>query len=113
MGMIEGAELSKYKEIPKPQKILKEVLRNIKKAYLKAHVIHSDLSEYNIILKPDGHILIIDWPQYVLTEHANAENLLERDLKNVLAFFNRKFNVKMTVKETRDYVTGKVRSVAV
>ena len=113
MGMIEGAELSKYKEIAKPEKILKEILRNVRKAYLKAHVIHADLSEYNIILKPDGHILIIDWPQYVKTNHANAEDLLERDLKNILTFFNRKFTVKVVVKEACDYVIGKARSLAI
>ena len=113
MGMIEGAELSKYKEMPEPEKILKEVLHNVKKAYLKAHVIHADLSEYNIILKPDGHILIIDWPQYVMTDHANAEELLERDLRNVLTFFSRKFNVKVIVKEACDYVTGKARNLAI
>ena len=113
MGMIEGAELSKYKEILKPEKILKEVLRNVRKTYLKAHVIHADLSEYNIILKPDGHILIIDWPQYVMTNHANAEELLGRDLKNILTFFNRKFNVKVAAKEACDYVTGKARNLAI
>ena len=113
MGMIEGAELSKYKEIKKPEKILKEILRNVRKAYLKAHIIHADLSEYNIILKPDGHILIIDWPQYVMSDHANAEELLERDLKNVLTFFNRKFNVKVAIEEACDYVTGKTRSLAI
>lgn len=113
MGMIEGAELSKYKEIQKPEKILKEILRNVRKAYLKAHIIHADLSEYNIILKPDGHILIIDWPQYVMSDHANAEELLERDLKNVLTFFNRKFNVKVAIEEACDYVTGKTRSLAI
>jgi len=113
MGMIEGAELSKYKEILKPEKILKEILRNVRKTYLKAHVIHADLSEYNIILKPDGHILIIDWPQYVMTNHANAEDLLERDLKNILTFFNRKFTVKVVVKEACDYVIGKARSLAI
>jgi RIO kinase 2 len=80
---------------------------------LKAHVIHADLSEYNIILKPDGHVLIIDWPQYVITDHANAEELLERDLKNVLTFFSRRFNVKLAVNEACDYVTGKVRSLSV
>jgi RIO kinase 2 len=113
MGMIEGAELSKYKEIQKPEKILKEILRNVRKAYLKAHVIHADLSEYNIILKPDGHILIIDWPQYVKADHANSEELLERDLKNILTFFNRKFNVKVAAEEACDYVKGKTRSLAI
>jgi RIO kinase 2 len=113
MGMIEGAELSKYKEIQKPEKILKEILRNVRKAYLKAHIIHADLSDYNIILKPDGHVLIIDWPQYVMNDHANAEELLERDLKNVLTFFNRKFNVKVAIEEACDYVTGKTRSLSI
>jgi RIO kinase 2 len=111
MGMIEGAELSKYTDIGKPEKILKEILRNVRKAYLKAHLIHGDLSEYNIILKPDGHILIIDWPQAVKTDHANAEELLERDVKNVLTFFSRKFNVKLALKGACEYVTGKARSL--
>ena len=113
MGMIEGGELSKYKEIDQPRKILREVLRNVRRAYLKAHVIHADLSEYNIVLKPDGHILIIDWPQYVMTDHANAHELLERDLKNVLTFFSRRFNVKLTVNEASDYVAGKVKTLLV
>jgi RIO kinase 2 len=113
MGIIEGAELSKYNEIPRPEKVLREILRNVRKAYLKAHVIHADLSEYNIILKPDGHILIIDWPQYVTTDHVNADELLERDLKNVLTFFNRRFNVKVAIEEACDYATGKARNLAI
>jgi RIO kinase 2 len=113
MGMIEGGELSKYKDVGKPRRVLKEILRNVRKAYLKAHVIHGDLSEYNIILKPDGRILIIDWPQYVSVDHANAEELLLRDLKNVLTFFSRRFKVDLAVDEACDYVTGKVRNLAV
>jgi RIO kinase 2 len=113
MGMIEGAQLSKYRDIGKPEKVLKEILRNLRKAYLKAHLIHSDVSEYNIILKPDGQILIIDWPQAVKTDHANAADLPERDIKNVLIFFSRKFNVKLAAKEAADYVTGKVRNFKV
>jgi len=106
MGMIEGAELAEYKEIPKPKKVLKEILRNVRKAYLKARVIHADLSEYNVILKPDMHILIIDWPQYVTKEHPNAQQLLTRDVKNVLRFFRRKHMVKAKLKENLAYVTG-------
>ncbi len=106
MGMIEGAQLVKYRDIGKAEKVLREILRNVKKAYQKAHIIHSDLSEYNIILQPDGHILIIDWPQAVKTNHANATELLERDLKNILVFFSRKFAIKLTVKEAYEYVVG-------
>jgi RIO kinase 2 len=106
MGMIEGAELAEYKEIPKSEKILGEILRNTRGAYLKAGIIHADLSEYNVILKPDRHILIIDWPQYVTKEHPNAEELLTRDVQNILQYFKRKHKVDANLKETIEYVTG-------
>jgi len=106
MGMIEGAELAEWKEISKPEKVLKEILRNVRKAYLKADVIHADLSEYNVILKPNMHILIIDWPQYVTREHPNAQQLLTRDIKNILQYFRRKYMSKVKLKEALEYVNG-------
>jgi len=112
MGMIEGAELTKWKEIPEPEKILKRILRNIRKAYLQAGIIHADLSEYNIILKSNMQILIIDWPQYVTSKHPNAQQLLTRDLKNVLQYFKRKYMLKITLREALEYVTGTSKIVA-
>jgi len=112
MGIIEGAELAKWKEISKPEKILKEILRNVKKTYLKAGVIHADLSEYNIILQPNMHILIIDWPQYVMADHPNARQLLMRDVRNILKYFSRKHRLKAKNREVYAYVTGKGRALA-
>jgi RIO kinase 2 len=111
MGIIEGAELAKWKEVSKPERILKEILRNVKKTYLKAGVIHADLSEYNIILQPNMHILIIDWPQYVMTDHPNAQQLLLRDVRNVLKYFSRRYGVKAKAREVYAYVTGKGRAL--
>jgi len=113
MSMIEGAQLVKYKDIGKPEKPLREIFRSIKKSYQKANLIHGDLSEYNIILQPDGHILIIDWPQAVKTSHANAKEMLERDLHNVLVYFNRKFSVKLTVAQALAYVVGEAKRLPV
>jgi RIO kinase 2 len=110
MGMIEGAEMAQLKELPTPKRILKEILRNIKKAYLDAGIIHGDLSEYNIIVKPDRHILVIDWPQYVTKEHPNAEQLLTRDVANILQYFNRKRLLKVKLEDTLNYVTGRSRT---
>jgi RIO kinase 2 len=109
MGLIEGAQLSKYKDIGKPNAILKKIMLNIKKTYLKAHLIHADLSEYNIILKSNGQILIIDWPQAVKTDHPNAKELLQRDLKNTIVYFNRKFNIDLPLEQAYEYVTGKTK----
>ncbi len=113
MGMIEGAQLSKYKDIGKAEDVLREILQNVKNAYVKAHIIHGDLSEYNIILKPDGDILIIDWPQAVKTDHANASELLERDLKNVLTYFSRKFSIELAIEEACEYVKGEAGSLPI
>jgi RIO kinase 2 len=113
MGMIEGAELSERPHLSRPDRVLKEILRNIRKAYLKASVIDADLSEYNVILKPDKHILIIDWPQYVVKTHPNAEQLLTRDVKNILKYFKRKYALRTDLKEAVDYVTGTSRRFTV
>jgi RIO kinase 2 len=106
MGMIDGAELAEWREIPRPERVLKQILLNIRKAYLKAGVIHADLSEYNVILKPNMHILIIDWPQYVTKQHPNAQQLLTRDVRNILQYFERKHMLKAELKEALGFVTG-------
>jgi len=104
MGMIEGAELAEFNEIPNPKKALKEILSNIRKAYLRVGVVHADLSEFNIMMQPNWHILIIDWPQYVEKDHPSADRLLERDVKNVVQFFKRKFKTQTSPEEALNYV---------
>jgi RIO kinase 2 len=69
------------------------------------------MSEYNIILKPDGHVLLIDWPQYVTLEHSNASDFLKRDVRNVLNYFSRKFKLKIRINEALEYVTGTRRKL--
>jgi len=105
MSMIEGAELYHYPELPDAQAVYNEILVNVRKAYQDVHMIHGDLSPYNIILQPNMHILIIDWPQNVSTKHPNARELIERDLRNVLAFFQRKHGVENRLEDDLIYVT--------
>jgi len=111
MGIIDGAELANWRELENPEKVLREILGNVRKAYVKACVVHADLSEYNILVKRDMHILIIDWPQFVRLGHPNAEELLKRDVKNVLAFFSRRFRLNVTPEKVFEYVSGKSRSL--
>jgi len=106
MGFIEGVELYRVPDVPNAEEVLDEILENIKRAYQKAKVIHADLSEFNVVLKPDGHILIIDWPQFVKTDHPNAERLLKRDVKNILTFFKRRFNIKRNIQDALENVKG-------
>jgi RIO kinase 2 len=105
MSMIEGGELYHSQKLQDPQAVLNEILVNVRRAYQDAHIIHGDLSPYNIILQPSQHALIIDWPQNVTTKHPNAKELLRRDLKNVLTFFQRKHELKNRLKDALTYVT--------
>lgn len=113
MSMIEGEELARWSKIPRAERVLREILRNVRKTYLKAHVIHSDLSEYNIILQPNKHILIIDWPQYVTTDHPNAKELVTRDVQNILQYFKRKHMLNTDLEGAVEYVTGNVKKLVV
>lgn len=64
--------------------ILVEVVR-----MLSAGLVHGDLSEFNVLLGPDGPV-IIDLPQAVDAAGNNsAAMMLERDVDNMRAYFGR------------------------
>lgn len=102
-GLIQGKELASVADIDLPELVLDEIILNVKVAY-GLGVIHGDLSEHNIVIQPDGVILIIDWPQWVSINHPGSDELLERDVSNVLKYFKRKFRIK------RDLI-GTIREV--
>jgi RIO kinase 2 len=107
MQEIEGVMLHTCgkEDIENPMEVLRQIFREAKKAYVDAKMINGDLSEYNI-LYDGGNCWIIDWPQYVLTDHPNASEILERDVKNITSYFLRKFDENIEVKRAVDYVRG-------
>jgi RIO kinase 2 len=52
----------------------------------------------------EGKIWIIDWPQYTTKDHPNAEEILARDITNMVYYFHRKYNTNMTTEEGIEYV---------
>lgn len=105
MGLIDGVELANVADIADPRAVLDDVLENVKRSY-QLGVVHADLSEHNIIIKPSGEVLIIDWPQWIPTSHHNARELLERDVVNVLKYFRRKFRLKRDVSRALELISG-------
>ncbi|WP_406657859.1 RIO1 family regulatory kinase/ATPase [Methanolobus sp. ZRKC2] len=88
MEVAEGSLLCKTR-LEDPAWFLDCIIDQLNKIYQKG-IIHSDLSEYNIFVY-DGGVQIIDWPQYVGTDHPHADELLERDVLNLLKHFKRKY----------------------
>jgi RIO kinase 2 len=98
MERIEGRQLGQVINLEDPQVFLDEILENVKKSY-KAGLIHSDLSEFNVLLNDEGKLYIIDWPQYVDKNSSNAEEYLRRDIANVLMFFKRRHKINVDLED--------------
>lgn len=71
-----------------PEKTFKEITLQMGKMY-KAGLVHADLSEYNILMWK-GKPYLIDFGQGVLLSHPKASEFLERDVKNICAYFKRR-----------------------
>jgi RIO kinase 2 len=90
MEKLGGVELDRAKlEAEQVVGVLDLVLKEVAAAY-DAGYVHADMSEYNVAVGERG-VTIFDWPQAVSTDHDNARELLERDVKNVLGYFRRKY----------------------
>jgi RIO kinase 2 len=108
MSEIEGLMLHECgsEDIRNPRKVARQILEEARKAYLNAKIINGDLSEYNVLF--DGvNPWIIDWPQFVNLDHPNASEILNRDVENVLSYFQRKFGQEIESSKAIDFVKGK------
>ncbi len=105
MEIAKGSLLSKTKLL-NAEWYLDEILRQVKITY-SLGIIHADLSEYNIFVSEEG-VQLIDWPQYITPDHPQADEILERDVSNVLVHFNRKYGIKRELEK----VIGEIKSTA-
>jgi RIO kinase 2 len=103
MGWVDGATLNRC-TVDQPRVVLEEILGHVAAAY-RCGVIHGDLSEFNIMA--DGErVVFIDWPQWVEPSHPNAEEVLRKDLENLLAHFTRRYGLAYPVGQALGEVTG-------
>ena len=112
MDKVEGTLLANLIKIPRASSTLRKILRNISKAYREGNVINSDLSEFNIIY--DGtKVWLIDWPQAVEVSHKNAENLLKRDVYNIVNFFKRRHGIRCDADNALAYVKDRSKKLVI
>jgi len=79
-------------------RLSKMVLTTMETIVTRAHLVHGDLSPYNIVVW-DRKPHVIDVSQAVLVSHPDAARLLESDFRNVAAFF------KLKGVSVEDYLT--------
>ncbi|MGV8127769.1 MAG: RIO1 family regulatory kinase/ATPase [Methanothrix sp.] len=106
MEFVSGPPLNRI-TLSDPVEGLDLILAEVAKA-LRLGIIHADLSEFNILVAESGP-KIIDWPQAVEVTHPHARVLLERDLANVLRFFQRKYGIRVPLEEALQRIQGAER----
>jgi RIO kinase 1 len=80
---------------------LDSLLEDIRKMY-RANLIHADISEYNVIMSRPP--VFIDFGQGVIRSHPRANEFLERDLRNLLSYFEKRGIAKRDFDKTLKWV---------
>ncbi len=82
--------------------ISEQVLDYFDVLYNELGMVHGDLSEFNILIA-EGYPYLIDVSQSLLLEHPKAEELLERDINNLVRYFGTN-GVKISVEEIEERI---------
>lgn len=99
MEYLRGKELAYFRDINYPEFIFNEIMEQMKLIYKKAHLVHGDMGEWNVVCDEIGNILIIDWLQSIPAHHPNARIILKRDIKNICNYFQKKYNLECDIDE--------------
>ena len=88
----DGIPYPPLKETPikDPQNIYDQIIECMRRMYVRAQLVHADLSEYNILMDVEKEeVIIIDVGQAVTLNHPNARDFLLRDIENIRRFFKK------------------------
>lgn len=105
MELVQALPLQQVKEVPDPAGLYAELMEIILR--LAGYgLIHGDFNEFNILIQEDATAsttpdetltvkatpVLIDFPQMVSIDHANAEFYFDRDVVCIKRFFVRRFH---------------------
>ena len=105
MSLIDAFPMRQISSVPDPSSLYAELIAMILR--LAQHgLIHGDFNEFNILIREDSNEktagteqaeavtlvpILIDFPQMVSVDHANAEYYFDRDVNCIKRFFERRF----------------------
>jgi len=105
MSLIDAFPMRQIASVPDPAALYSDLIAMILRL-AQYGLIHGDFNEFNILIeeKPDPEAkggvaltpILIDFPQMVSVDHANAEYYFDRDVNCIKSFFQRRFNFTPT-----------------
>jgi len=90
MELMNAFPLSQVHEIDDPAQLYSDLMNLIMK-FASFGLIHGDFNEFNLMLDDNDKVTVIDFPQMMSVDHANAQMYFDRDVECVRAFMRRRF----------------------
>jgi RIO kinase 2 len=106
MSLIDAFPMRQISSVPDPASLYAELISMILRL-AQYGLIHGDFNEFNILIKEETKSsesgdsdsesvtltpILIDFPQMVSVDHANAEYYFDRDVECIKRFFERRFH---------------------
>lgn len=98
MSLVPGTVLRKCAALDDPARVY-ALLMDFALRLANNGLVHCDLNEFNIMIcdydpaSPESEVVVIDFPQCVSIDHANARELFERDVDAIRHYFKAKYGV--------------------
>jgi RIO kinase 2 len=117
MGLVDAFPMRQISKVGDPSTLYAELLAQIVR-FAQHGLIHGDFNEFNILVEErhdagDDTIklipTIIDFPQMVSIDHANAEYYFDRDVACIKRFFDRRFG--FTSDEPGPFFTDAIKTI--
>ncbi|EEB09794.1 atypical/RIO/RIO1 protein kinase [Schizosaccharomyces japonicus yFS275] len=85
-------------------RVYRQVARHMRTLYHVCHLVHADLSEYNMLYHK-GKVYIIDVSQSVEHDHPHSLEFLRMDITNVTTFFRRLGAATLPLSQLYQFIT--------
>ena len=105
MSLIDAFPMRQIASVPDPASLYAELIAMILRL-AQYGLIHGDFNEFNILVEEKADAaakggvaltpILIDFPQMVSVDHANAEYYFDRDVECIKRFFKRRFHFTPT-----------------
>ncbi|PWN39104.1 RIO1-domain-containing protein [Ceraceosorus guamensis] len=100
----DAEELVDQQESGTWERLYRECVTAMRVMYHACHLVHADLSEYNVLYH-DSHLYIIDVGQSVEHDHPSAFDFLRADISHVDDYFKKRGGVKtLGLRRTFDWI---------
>eukprot|EP00899_Mesostigma_viride_P000124 jgi/Mesvir1/10111/Mv06980-RA.1 len=94
MTLVPGYPLVQVKQLQNPAHVYRQSMDFIVR--LAEHgLIHCDFNEFNLMVDDEENLTMIDFPQMVSVQHANARMYFERDVNCIRKFFAKRYNYQL------------------